>query len=51
MSRIVCSALLGMMLAGCVAGGRSEEVSRITDPQAVLGTTSQWVSTITPSDV
>lgn len=46
--RILSAALLGMMIAGCAAGGKTAPAGRSTDPQDVLGKTWEWEQTITP---
>ncbi len=49
MGRLVSFLLCVTLMVGCATGGgKSDSVSRSTDPQMVLNQTWQWVATITP---
>ena len=48
MQRIRIVLLFGIVAAGCAAGPSAVENMRDTDPDAVLGRTWQWESTVAP---
>ena len=48
MHQAMLTLLVGMLLTGCAAGSASTKDAHLTDPQAVLEKTWQWVSTVTP---
>lgn len=50
MMRMLLLGLVGMIVAGCAAGGASGTPARITDPQAVLDRTWLWEATVTPAE-